>query len=193
MLGRMSKSARQHASKKSPAQLQREINEALAKPADGDAAGIAKRLTQRDRSTLAWIIEDWPWPYRGYAEADMARLHALGLVEPTTGDTWGGPTALGRAVWKRARKTWIDEHGIGAAFRRKSTAHSAKKMKASDFTKLATATSIPGIEKYINEFAYSTNYRVDPDTLQITNPVKAPPESWFVMPYRGGYLFGRKN
>lgn len=65
--------------------------------------------------------------------------------------------------------------------------------KTSAYTKLATATSIPRIEKYINDFAYSTNYRIDPETLQITNPVKAPPESWFVMPYRGGFLFGRKH
>lgn len=72
--------------------------------------------------------------------------------------------------------------------------HSTKKgLKASEYTKLATATSVPGIEKYINEFAYSTNYRVDPVTLQITNAVKPPPESWFVMPHRGGFLFGRKH
>ena len=73
--------------------------------------------------------------------------------------------------------------------------HSTKKSaapKASEYTKLATATSVPRIEKYVNEYAYSTNYRVDPETLQITNPVKAPPENWFVMRYRGGYLFGRK-
>lgn len=65
--------------------------------------------------------------------------------------------------------------------------------KPSEYKKLATATSIHRIEKYINEFAFSTNYRVDPDTLKITNPVKAPPEGWFVMPYKGGYLFGRKH
>ena len=122
-------SARHHATKKSPAQLQREIDEALAKPANGDASGIADQLTQRDRSTLAWVIEDWPWPYRDYAEADMARLHALGLVEPTTGDTWGGPTALGRAVWARVRKTWIDEHSLGAAFRRKGMTRAPAKIK----------------------------------------------------------------
>jgi hypothetical protein len=115
--------------KKTPAQLDREIAESLAKTATGDAADIADQLTQRDRSTLAWIIEDWPWPYRGYADADMARLHTLGLVEPTTGDTWGGATALGRAVWARARKTWIDEHKLGAAFRRGPRAHSTKKRK----------------------------------------------------------------
>jgi hypothetical protein len=91
-----------------------------AASANGDAAGIADQLTERDRSTLAWVIENWPWPYRGQADADMARLHALGLVETTTGDTWGGATALGRAVWARARKTWIDEHSLGAAFRRKA-------------------------------------------------------------------------
>ena len=98
--------------KNNSAQLDREIAEALAK-------STADQLTERDRSTLAWIIEDWPWPYRGHADADMARLHALGLVKPTTGDTWGGATALGRAAWARARKTWADEHSFGAAYRRK--------------------------------------------------------------------------
>ncbi len=58
------------------------------------------------------------------------------------------------------------------------------------YKKLATATNIPRLEKYINEFAYSTNYHVDPETLEITNPLKAPPASWFVMRHRGGYLFG---
>lgn len=65
--------------------------------------------------------------------------------------------------------------------------------KAGEYTKLATATDVPRIEKYINEFAHSTNYRVDPETLQITNAVSAPPEKWFVMRHRGGYLFGRKQ
>lgn len=61
-----------------------------------------------------------------------------------------------------------------------------------DFTKLATATTVERIEKYINEYAYSTNYRVDPTTLEITNPAKATPASWFVMKSRGGFLFGRR-
>lgn len=65
-------------------------------------------------------------------------------------------------------------------------------MPKSPYTKLATATSVVRIEKYINEYAYSTHYRVDPLTLQITNAAKAPPSDWFVMLYRGGYLFGRR-
>ena len=35
-------------------------------------------------------------------------------------------------------------------------------------TKYATAGSIEGIEKLINKFYYSTSYKVDPDTLQIS-------------------------
>lgn len=61
--------------------------------------------------------------------------------------------------------------------------------------KMATARSIERIERYINEFAGSTNYRVNPDTLEIFNRSKIhqPPSSWFVIPYRGGYLFGVKE
>lgn len=66
-------------------------------------------------------------------------------------------------------------------------------MKKSEYTKLATATSLAKIEKYVNEYAASSNYRVDPDTLKITNAVAKVPEQWFVMMYRGGFLFGRKN
>lgn len=66
-------------------------------------------------------------------------------------------------------------------------------LEGAAYTKLATATSILRIEKYINDYAYSKNYRVDPETLSITNQIKAPPENWFVMKYRNGYLFGARN
>ena len=65
--------------------------------------------------------------------------------------------------------------------------------KKGEYTKLATATSIPRIEQYVNEFAYSKDYRVDPVTLTITHPTAVPPAKWFVMPYRDGFLFGRRN
>lgn len=66
-------------------------------------------------------------------------------------------------------------------------------MKASEYVKLATATSTERLEKYVNEYAYSTNYRIDPYTLQITNAAAKVPESWFVIPHRGGFLFGRRK
>ena len=143
-LANVSEQARGHhaTKKKSPAQLQREIDEALAKPANGDAASIANQLTPRDRSTLAWLIENWPWPYRGYADADMARLHGLGLVEATTGDTWGAPTPLGRAVWPHARQTWIDEWDVGAAYKplKKITGSKARTSKRSHAVKSTKST-----------------------------------------------------
>lgn len=106
----------------------------------------------------------------------------------------------GDAFDRKIAKEIVERTGFPDAFPgvfatgRSSRSHATKKgLKASEYTKLVTATSVPGIEKYINEFAYSTNYRVDPMTLQITNVVKPPPESWFVMPHRGGFLFGRKH
>ncbi len=80
--------------------------------------GIADKLTRRHRSTLAWVIENWPYPYRGSPKSDMDDLVALGLVRPYTEDEWGGPTALGKQVWKHARLEWIEENDLGAAFRR---------------------------------------------------------------------------
>jgi len=64
--------------------------------------------------------------------------------------------------------------------------------KKGEYTKLATAPTLPVLEKLINTFWYSTTYRVDPTTLQITSALRAPPEKFFVMPWRGGYLFGRR-
>lgn len=61
------------------------------------------------------------------------------------------------------------------------------------YRKLATATSLARVEKYINEFSGSSDYRVDPETLEITNSIASPPKSWFVMAFRGGYLFGRRE
>lgn len=59
--------------------------------------------------------------------------------------------------------------------------------------KLATASTIARLEKYINEFAFSRGYRVDPETLKITNPHGDPPASWFVARSRGGFMFARKE
>ena len=76
------------------------------------------RLTPRQRDTLAWVIENWPWPYRSSPEADMREMEAMGLVEPTTDDTWGGATRLGEQVWHVERPAWIKAHELGAAYRR---------------------------------------------------------------------------
>ena len=120
-----------------------------------DAASIADQLTARDRSTLAWLIEDWPWPYRGYADEDMARLRSLGLVEATTGDTWGAPTPLGRAVWTQARQTWIDEWDIGAAFKplKKSKSRATKRAQHARKAPVSHATKK-------KEATYSVSYWV---------------------------------
>ena len=75
----------------------------------------ADKLTRRNRGTLAWVIENWPYPYRGSPKGDMDDLIALGLVRPYTDDEWGGPTALGRQVWKHAKLEWIKENDLGAA------------------------------------------------------------------------------
>lgn len=62
------------------------------------------------------------------------------------------------------------------------------------FKKLATATSVERIQKYVNEYFYSTTYRVDPITLEITRTDGvAAPAAIFVERYRGGYLFGRRD
>jgi hypothetical protein len=66
-------------------------------------------------------------------------------------------------------------------------------MKKSEFTKLATASSVERIEKYVNEYACSSNYRVSPQTLAISNATAKVPDGWFVMNFRGGFLFGRKK
>lgn len=77
---------------------------------------IAARLTRRQRDTLAWLIEDWPWPYRGQPTEDVRELVSWGLLNPPTEDEWGDATLLGREVWKHARPTWLDEHKLGARF-----------------------------------------------------------------------------
>lgn len=79
---------------------------------------IAESLSPRQRDTLAWIIEDWPYPYRGSQMDDVQGLVKLGLLDPPTEDSWGDATPLGRQVWKHARPVWISEHELGAAFRR---------------------------------------------------------------------------
>lgn len=61
---------------------------------------------------------------------------------------------------------------------------------AEAYKKIATAKDLPRLERYINEFAYSTNYRIDPVTLEIKNPLRAAPPGWFVERLRNGYVFG---
>jgi hypothetical protein len=62
-----------------------------------------------------------------------------------------------------------------------------------DVKKLATAKTIERIEKYINEYAFSDGYRVDPETLQITSARRKPPLEWRVVRYRGGFMFGSEE
>jgi hypothetical protein len=76
-------------------------------------------LTVRLRATLAWVIEDWPWQYRGQPTEDMRQLEQMGLVDPATEDQWGGVTALGEQVWHGGeRAKWIEEWDLGAAYKR---------------------------------------------------------------------------
>ncbi len=91
--------------KKSPAQLDREIAEALKKPANGNIAGIADQLTSRDREALAWALGVREWRHGPRPTAELTRLIHLGLVE-VTDKTWGEVevTTLGRAVWDRIPK-----------------------------------------------------------------------------------------
>lgn len=100
--------SRHHATKKSTAQLDWEI----------EIASTAAELTKRDRGTLAWIIENEPYPYRGSPYDDVERLVEIGLLDPPSEDKWGKPTSFGRAVWEHARKTWLEETALGAAYRR---------------------------------------------------------------------------
>lgn len=58
--------------------------------------------------------------------------------------------------------------------------------------KLATASTVERIEKYVNEYAFSTNYRVNHETLEITNTGRDVPTAWFVERCRGGFIFGRR-
>lgn len=55
---------------------------------------------------------------------------------------------------------------------------------------LATAPTIEGIQRQINKFWASVNYRVDPETLVITNMTGHPvPQGAAVQPHRNGYKF----
>ena len=56
-------------------------------------------------------------------------------------------------------------------------------------TKLATSTTLAGIEKLINQFYYSTTYKVDPVTLEISNS-KGINNSVKVEFKKGEYVFG---
>jgi hypothetical protein len=84
-----------------------------------------------------------------------------------------------------ARGGALAEFGVSSGYR--------GTVKKSEFTKLATATSVERIQKYVNEYACSSNYRVHPDTLAISNATAKVPDSWFVINFRGGFLFGRKK
>lgn len=79
---------------------------------------LAEQLTLPQRSTLAWLLENWPYPYRGSPMENVRGLVTLGLLHPPTEDTWGDATALGRRVWKYAKPTWIREHHLEVAYRR---------------------------------------------------------------------------
>jgi hypothetical protein len=80
-------------------------------------AAIASQLTERQRATLAWIFENWPYPYRGTPREDVDGLVALGLLHPYTEERWGDATSLGRGVWKHARRQWRRETALGAKFK----------------------------------------------------------------------------
>lgn len=80
-------------------------------------AAIAAQLTERQRATLAWIVENWPYPYRGTPREDVDGLIAIGLLHPYNDERWGDATPLGRGVWKHARKQWRRETDVGAAFK----------------------------------------------------------------------------
>lgn len=58
---------------------------------------------------------------------------------------------------------------------------------------LATAQTLDRLEKYVNEFWYSQNYCIDPDTLRIClrrgEESVAGPKGFSVVPYRTGYRF----
>ena len=55
--------------------------------------------------------------------------------------------------------------------------------------KLATAPTIEGITRWVNEFYYSTGYVVDPETLAITHPNREPPRLTRVVRIKGGFQF----
>lgn len=76
---------------------------------------IARGLGPRQRSVLAWIIEDWEWAYREGPVRDVMSLVEQGLLEPPTEDSWGDATPLGRKVWRYARARWIVEHRLEEA------------------------------------------------------------------------------
>lgn len=55
---------------------------------------------------------------------------------------------------------------------------------------LATAKTVERIEQYVNEYFYSTAYRVNPETLDIIPPPTVNlPEPYFVCQWRGGFRF----
>ena len=56
-------------------------------------------------------------------------------------------------------------------------------------TKLATSTTLAGIEKLINQFYYSTTYKVNPVTFEISSS-KGINSSVKVEIIKGKYVFG---
>lgn len=56
-------------------------------------------------------------------------------------------------------------------------------------TKYATSTTLSGIEKCINQFYFSTTYKVDPETLEVSSS-KGINNSVKVEFKKGRYIFG---
>ena len=54
--------------------------------------------------------------------------------------------------------------------------------------KLATSPTLKGIEELINKYFYSTSFKVDPKTFEITNS-KGPVNSFIVEKKKGRFIF----
>jgi hypothetical protein len=66
------------------------------------------------------------------------------------------------------------------------------------FTKLATAPTLQSIEEKVNKYLYSTTYKVNPQTLDITSSVKGSLSGFAVAEIRrkgqlAGYVFNQIN
>ena len=58
--------------------------------------------------------------------------------------------------------------------------------------KLATSPTLKGIEELINKYFYSTSFRVDPKTFEITNS-KGKVNNFIVEKKKGIFIFKLKN